>query len=217
MVLHLTLSFGVNVFGFAGAVTGPGRFARVCRNLTLALLVLALSPLLAFALGETTIALLKSGGHVILMRHAQTVSGTGDPEGFKLGDCATQRNLSEAGREDARRFGATLRQEGVIIGRVLSSPWCRCIDTAKLALPGSHVEADASLSSFFAVRDPAERRDALGRMRATIAGWSGPGNLLMVSHQQTIAALAGEHLAQGAMLVLKPKPGGFDVVAEDQP
>lgn len=193
------------------------RLARVSRYMVLTLLVLALSAPSASALSEKTIALLKSGGHVILMRHAQTVSGTGDPAGFKLGDCATQRNLSDSGREDARRFGEMLRQGGVVIGRVLSSPWCRCIDTAKLALPDSSVAEDASLSSFFAVRDPAERQDALGRMRATIAGWSGPGNLLMVSHQQTISALAKEHLAQGAMLVLKPKPGGFDVVADDQP
>jgi phosphohistidine phosphatase SixA len=217
MVFHPALSFGVNVFSSAGAVAGSGRLARVSRNLVVTLLVLVFSPPPASALSEKTIGLLKSGGHVILMRHAQTVPGAGDPEGFKLGDCATQRNLSDAGREDARRFGAALRRDGVVIGRVLSSPWCRCIDTAKLALPDSNVEADASLSSFFAVRDPAERRDALGKMRATIAGWSGSGNLLMVSHQQTISALAGEHLAQGAMLVLKPKPGGFDVVAEDQP
>ena len=54
-------------------------------------------------------------------------------------------------------------------------------------------------------------------MRAIIAAWLGPGNLLMVSHQQTIAALAGESLSQGGVLILKPKPAGFDIVAQEQP
>jgi phosphohistidine phosphatase SixA len=187
------------------------------KNIFAALLALMLSALPAMALSEKSIAALKGGGHVILMRHAQTVSGTGDPQGFKLGDCPTQRNLSEAGRDDARRFGETLRRSGIAIGRVLSSPWCRCIETARLALPQAQVEEDASLSSFFAVRDQAERRDALDKMRATISAWSGPGNLLMVSYQQTISALAGEYLSQGAMVILKPNPGGFDVVAEEAP
>lgn len=192
------------------------RLLRAFRYSVLAFLVFVLSAPPATALSERTIGLLQSGGHVILMRHGQTVSGVGDPAGFTLGDCASQRNLSEAGREDARRFGEALRRGGVVVSRALSSPWCRCIDTAKLALPDSPVEEDASLSSFYAVRDTAERRQALDKMRATIAAWSGPGNLLMVSHQQTISALTEEHVAQGAMVILKPKPGGFDVVADDR-
>jgi len=185
-------------------------------------LIIALFALVSFsfpalALNEKAIAALKGGGHVILMRHTQTVSGTGDPVGFKLGDCGTQRNLSDAGRQDARRFGEELRKNAISIGRVLSSPWCRCVDTAKLAIPDKAVEEDLSLSSFFNVRDEAKRKSALEAIRATIAGWSGPGNLLMVSHQQTIGALAGESLAQGGMLIVKPKPGGFDVIAETQP
>jgi broad specificity phosphatase PhoE len=191
--------------------------AHILRHLTLALLFVAAPTLPALALNTTSVTALKSGGHVIVMRHAQTVSGVGDPQGFQLGDCATQRNLSEAGREDARRFGEALRENGITIDRVLSSPWCRCIDTAKLALPDRNIEVDASLSSFFNVRGEVERKEALEKMRATIAAWKGPGNLLMVSHQQTVSALAGTFLGQGAVLVLKPKPGGFDVVSEDAP
>jgi broad specificity phosphatase PhoE len=190
---------------------------HIHRYLALALIVVATSALPALALNKTSVTALKSGGHVILMRHAQTVSGAGDPQGFQLGDCATQRNLSETGRQDARRFGEALRENGIAIDRVLSSPWCRCIDTAKLALPDKDAEVDASLSSFFNVRGEAERKAALEKMRATIGAWKGPGNLLMVSHQQTISALAGAFLAQGAVLVLKPKPGGFEVVSEDSP
>jgi broad specificity phosphatase PhoE len=187
------------------------------RHLALAFLLVAATALPALALSRTSVTALTSGGHVILMRHAQTVSGVGDPQGFQLGDCTTQRNLSEAGRQDSRRFGEALRQNGIAVDRVLSSPWCRCVDTAKLALPDKDAEVDTSLSSFFNVRGEVERQDALEKMRATIASWKGPGNLLMVSHQQTIAALAGESLSQGAVLILKPKPGGFDVIAEDKP
>ena len=187
-------------------------------RIVMALLVLSLMRTAPVqALGEKAAAALQSGGHVVLMRHAQTVPGLADPAGFKLGDCATQRNLSEAGREDARRIGATLRDRGIAIGRVLSSPWCRCVDTVLLMLPGVRVEEDASLGSFVEIRDPEARRKALDSLRATIAAWNGPGNLLMVSHQATISALTGEGLAQGGMLIVKPKPGGYDLVAEEQP
>ena len=193
----------------------PRLTAFICTAFAALLLFAAPGP--AHALSDKAATLLKPGGFVILMRHAQTVPGTGDPAGFKLGDCSTQRNLSEAGRQDARHFGDDLRKNGIAIDRVLSSPWCRCIDTAKLALPEKQPEVDASLSSFFNVRNTDERRAALEMMRETISAWSGPGNLLMISHQQTIAALAGKSLAQGGVLIVRPKPGGFDVVTEERP
>lgn len=74
---------------------------------------------------------LKSDGRVILMRHTQTVPGVGDPEGFKLGSCATQRNLNELGIKQARALGSAIKKAGVRIGRVLVSEWCRADDTAR--------------------------------------------------------------------------------------
>lgn len=71
-------------------------------------------------------------GYVVLLRHAQTVPGTGDRPGFKLDDCATQRNLSEEGREQARQIGKAFRDRRIPINRVLSSQYCRCLDTARL-------------------------------------------------------------------------------------
>ena len=90
-------------------------------------------------------SLLQSGRNVILMRHAATVPGIGDPPGFKPGQCSTQRNLSDAGRAQARRIGAAFRQHGVPLGAVLSSSWCRCIDTAQLAF--GRVQPAAMLDS----------------------------------------------------------------------
>jgi hypothetical protein len=69
--------------------------------------------------------LLKAGGQVAVIRHASTVPGFGDPPGFRLDDCATQRNLSEAGREEARRIGAAFRDRGVPVGRVLTAAGSR--------------------------------------------------------------------------------------------
>ena len=75
---------------------------------------------------------LRAGGHVALMRHADAPGGAGDPPGFRVDDCATQRNLSEKGRADAAKIGVRLKQEGIAFEKILSSPWCRCKDTATL-------------------------------------------------------------------------------------
>ena len=75
---------------------------------------------------------LRAGGVVAVLRHARA-PGAGDPPAFKLGDCATQRNLSGEGREQARRIGAQFVAYGIVVGRVLSSEWCRCLETARIA------------------------------------------------------------------------------------
>lgn len=76
---------------------------------------------------------LAAGGQVVLLRHATTTPGVGDPTGFRLHDCVTQRNLTEAGREESRRIGAAFKARAIPVERVLSSRWCRCLETARLA------------------------------------------------------------------------------------
>ncbi|MFO1062139.1 MAG: histidine phosphatase family protein, partial [Dongiaceae bacterium] len=80
---------------------------------------------------DAVFAALRAGGHAILVRHA-IAPGGGDPPGFVLEDCATQRNLSDEGRAQAARLGQRLRQHGVAVDRVLSSRWCRALETARL-------------------------------------------------------------------------------------
>lgn len=145
---------------------------------------------------------LRGGGLVMLLRHARTVPGTGDPPGFRLGDCSTQRNLSDAGREQARAIGAALRAERVPVGRVLSSRWCRCLETARL-LDVGEVEPYPPLDSFFADRGRAgEQTEAV---RELLRGWrGGPGNLLLVTHQVNITALAGVYPASGELVAATP-------------
>ena len=149
-------------------------------------------------------ALLRGGGHVAVMRHASTESGVGDPPGFRLEDCGTQRNLSAAGREEASRIGAAFRAHGVPIGRVLSSRWCRCLETARLAF--GRVEPWPPLDSIFGDRHPVP--DQTGEVR-TLAGQSpDSGNLILVTHGVNIRALTGVFLAQGEIVVLTPQGNG---------
>lgn len=145
-------------------------------------------------------AALVAGGHVLMLRHSQTDPGVGDPPGYRLDACATQRNLSPEGRRQARSFGARLSERGVAIGPVLTSRWCRCVDTARLAFGRS--EPWPALDSFFDDRasEPARTRAVLERVRA----WRGPGTLVLVTHQVNIVAAAGIGPAMGEAVVLDP-------------
>ncbi|HEY4999282.1 MAG TPA: histidine phosphatase family protein, partial [Usitatibacter sp.] len=111
---------------------------------------------------------LRRGGLVLLMRHAATGSTLGDPPGFRLDDCATQRNLSAQGREEAKRAGAHLRERRVPIARVYTSPWCRCRETAMLAF--GHAEEWDPLSSVFDM--PGREAEFIGRVKRRIAGYA---------------------------------------------
>ena len=146
---------------------------------------------------------LREGGHVILVRHASTEPGLGDPAGFKLGDCATQRNLSEAGRAEARRLGERLKAERVPIGVVYTSPWCRCRETAMLAF--GRARDWEPLSSFFdnPHLEPAGTESVRKRI-SQFAKKAGAPNLVMVTHNVNIAALTRLSIAQAEMVVVRP-------------
>jgi len=147
---------------------------------------------------------LRSGGHVALMRHADAPGGAGDPPGFRIDDCATQRNLSEKGRVDAEKIGSRLKGEGIAFEKILSSPWCRCIDTARLLNLGT-VETEATFGNVVVLKD--QRQTLTTGARALIARWTAGGNLLVVTHGANIQALTGVWLASGEIVVVK---GGSD-------
>jgi phosphohistidine phosphatase SixA len=152
---------------------------------------------------------LKDGGHVVLIRHAITEAGIGDPPEFKLGDCRTQRNLSEQGRTDAKRIGEAFRSRGIPIADVLSSRWCRCLDTAHLAF--GKARPSAMLDSMF--NDGNTPREAkLDEFRAAVAKPPTRGNLILVTHQVNIQEFAGVSPASGEMVVLKTESGRLKLV-----
>ena len=144
-------------------------------------------------------AALRAGGHVALMRHTDAPGGTGDPPGFKLEDCATQRNLSDQGRDEAVQTGTRLKAEGIAFEKILSSPWCRCMDTARLLDMGA-VEPAPTFSNVVVLRDQAETLTE--GARTLIADWRGAGTLLVVTHGANIRALTGLSPATGEFVIV---------------
>lgn len=151
-----------------------------------------------------------AGGLVLLMRHAQTEPGIGDPPGFRLEDCATQRNLSPEGRASARAVGNELRARGLSRAEVRSSAWCRCRETAELLALGP-VAHEPALDSFFEDRSREPERTAA--LKGMIERWRGPEALVLVTHQVNITAATGFGTRMGEMLVLEATPAGGRVLA----
>ena len=154
-------------------------------------------------------AALRAGHHVALMRHADAPGGFGDPAGFRLDDCATQRNLSAKGRADAAKIGARLKAEGIAFEKIVSSPWCRCVDTATLMQLGP-VTSEPTFSNVVVLTD--QRQSLTSGARAVIEQWSGSGTLLAVTHGANIAAITGIAPASGEIVVVKKGSGGIETV-----
>lgn len=172
----------------------------VARRIVIALATagLLMASLPAFASDEALWEGIRSGRNIALLRHAMA-PGTGDPAGFSLEDCGTQRNLSDEGRAQAARLGEQFRANGIERARLFSSQWCRCRDTARLLGLGP-VQDLALLNSFFTRSAEGE-----GQTRA-LAAWLAaqePGlPLVLVTHQVNITGLTGAVPAEGEIVVL---------------
>ena len=144
---------------------------------------------------------LLAGGHVAVIRHGNAPPGYGgDPPGFKIDDCSTQRNLDETGRAQARALGEAFRKRGVRVQLVRSSPWCRCLETGRLMDVGA-------VESSWPVASSEKSPERLKALREMIAGWQGPDTLVLVTHALTGQALIGVMPAQAETVVLRPAPG----------
>jgi phosphohistidine phosphatase SixA len=132
-------------------------------------------------------------GGALLIRHAATEAGLGDPAGFTLGQCRTQRNLSEAGRQASQAFGAWLKAQNFKPDAVLSSQWCRCQDTARLAF-GQFEDWPALNSTFAGQGDPAAQQKAL---LARLRGWPPGRTEVWVTHQVIMTGLTGTYPSMG--------------------
>jgi broad specificity phosphatase PhoE len=175
--------------------------------------LLASSPVAA-AGNDALWTLLRGGGQVVLLRHAATDMEQRDQVGAPLSDCARQRNLNEDGREDARLIGAVFRVRAIPVGRVLSSGYCRCIETAQLAF--GRAEAWTALQQALTNKTLQEARVA--EMRAVAGERPTAGNLVLVTHQSPIRLLTGEKVAEGEMLILTPKGNGkFEIAGRIPP
>ena len=173
------------------------------RHLLAALLALALLPIGA-ASEPAAWAALRRDGAIALVRHADA-PGIGDPAGWKIGDCPTQRNLSDAGRAQARALGERLKAERIPIARVLASPWCRTVETATL-LGAGPVHAEPTFSNAFVLRE--RRAELAAGARALIGRWRGPGTLLVVTHGENIAGLVGRAPSTAELVAVAARADG---------
>lgn len=153
---------------------------------------------------------MKAGGHVLMIRHAYA-PGSGDPANFKIGDCSTQRNLNDQGRDQARQIGIWLRNRGIGSARVYSSQWCRCLATAENIGLDTVVELPA-LNSFY--ERPRDREPNLAALREFLSQQPADGKLIiMVTHYVTIAGITDAGVSSGEGMVLRlDGKGGFDVL-----
>jgi broad specificity phosphatase PhoE len=181
------------------------------------LFVLCLGVSLAFSSGcaladdEQVWAALKEGGKVVLLRHANVVIGEGIGR-LSPGNCAAEVNLSPRGVEQARRLGEAFRAHGIAVGEVLTSPYCRCIDTGKLAFgratpveylkpPGVVSDSQAALNN--------------ERVLQEIRNHHGPTNLVLITHDLNIANIVLEDtVAMGEFFVLQPNGPDFTIVGD---
>jgi phosphohistidine phosphatase SixA len=180
--------------------------------LRLAAALLALLVLTPAQATEAGWALLSEGGHVVLIRHAQA-AGNGDTGNLDIAKCATQRNLSDRGKLQARKMGALFAARAAPVDRVLSSRYCRCIDTARFAFGEDIVEPTPALDPL--AKDEPARQAQLAEMRALVANFSGSGNLVLVTHQENIVALTGISPREGEAIIVKAEGDKLHVIGRN--
>lgn len=143
---------------------------------------------------------------VLFLRHA-LAPGFGDPASFRIDDCRTQRNLSQAGRDQSRRIGDYLRGEGLDIGVILSSRWCRCVETAAEMAMGPFTIHDGLNSFFDGHVDRGETLALLRRHLDRIAESPDGSITLMVTHQVVITGITGIAPASGGFVAFNSRTG----------
>ncbi len=163
--------------------------------------LLIITPGVAAGDSKEAWAALVKGGHVAVIRHGNAPPGYGgDPPGFRLDDCKTQRNLDDIGREQARALGEAFRKHGVRVDRIVSSPVCRCLETGQLMAIGP-VETSLAL-----LPDTGPSPVRFLGLKEMVSSWRGPGTLVLVTHALTVRPLTGFLPEQAETVVLRPAP-----------
>lgn len=182
------------------------------RRLFLAVLLLFLQPAARSAdlTGEALWSALSKGNYILLIRHAATEPGVGDPAGFVVERCETQRNLSQRGRDDARRLGAAFTQRKIPVAAVLSSRWCRCLDTARLAF--GRVEPALMLDSMFNDPGPRTNEEKMREVMNYVGKRPADSNLVFVTHAQNIGIMTGVYPDTSEIVVALPEGGKLKAI-----
>ena len=155
----------------------------------------------------------KEGDKIILIRHALAPGG-GDPPGFKIDDCKTQRNLDKVGIEQSKAIGKLFKKNKIPVDKVLSSQWCRCKDTAKYAF-NNYFEFPALNSTFqssFAKNEPKQ----LKQLQTFINNWDGDGgNLVLITHYSIITAISNAVPSSGEIVITDKKFNVLSTIPTD--
>lgn len=175
------------------------------RYLTALLVLLFVSPAHATDAGW---AALRDGGHVVLLRHAM-ISGSTEPANFDIDKCNTQRNLSDRGKQQARKIGALFGARAARIERVESSRYCRCLETARLAFGGQPEALDALDPLSEDAEERARQKEAI---LEEIRTYSGSDLLVLVTHLENIQELTGVSPREGEAVIVAPDGDGVRVL-----
>ena len=141
---------------------------------------------------------LKNGGNLIFIRHAYAPGG-GDPDNFDINDCSTQRNLNEEGRKQAKNIGNFFKKNLIPIDKVISSEWCRCKETAKIAF--KKFETKNFLNSFFSKKFSKNRTNQIKDLKKYIDKWEGNKNLVFVTHYVVISEALNYASSSGEIVI----------------
>tara|TARA_Y100001958_G_scaffold122268_1_gene89543 strand:+ start:71 stop:628 length:558 start_codon:yes stop_codon:yes gene_type:complete len=149
-------------------------------------------------LNKKLIEKLDEGGKIIFIRHAYA-PGSGDPDNFNLNDCSTQRNLSEEGREQAKLIGKFFRENHIKVDKILSSEWCRCKETAKIAF--RNFSTNSFLNSFYNPLFAKNRNKQVKELNNYIETLKTNGNLILVTHYVLISEVLNYNPSSGEIVV----------------
>ena len=141
---------------------------------------------------------LKNGGNLIFIRHAYAPGG-GDPDNFDINNCLTQRNLSEEGREQAKKIGNYFKENLIPIDKVISSEWCRCKETAEIAF--NKFETNNFLNSFFSEKFSKNRTKQIKNLKKYVNEWDGNKNLVFVTHYVVISEALNYAPSSGEIII----------------
>ncbi len=149
-------------------------------------------------LNKKLINQLEEGGKLIFIRHAYA-PGSGDPDNFNLNDCSTQRNLSKEGQRQAEYIGEFFRNNKVKIDKVLSSEWCRCKETAKIAF--KNFSTNSFLNSFYSSKFAKNKDKQVKALKEYIKKFKSDKNLVLVTHYVLISEILNYSPSSGEIVV----------------
>ena len=141
---------------------------------------------------------LEDGGKLIFIRHAYA-PGNGDPNNFNLNDCSTQRNLNKEGREQAKHIGEFFKKNNIEIDKVLSSEWCRCKETAKIAF--KNFSTNNFLNSFYSSKYAKNKDKQIKALNDYIRKFQSDKNLILITHYVLISEVLNYAPSSGEIVV----------------